>query len=188
MAVMLDVIGAALLVGMLMLTILNVNMNMTLETYKSASEFHTQTEMIQLARIMEFDLYKMGYNVSKPCIVAADTSHLKFRGNLQDIPGNRDSVEYILGTPVTTSVNPRDKHLLRVENITHVSISYSVTRFKLTYYDADDSVMTTPVIGAYLDSIRAIKIYMALESPQPFDSSYAGAFYEKLIYPRNLQQ
>ena len=33
MSVMLDVIGAALLVGMLMLTILNVNMNMTLETY-----------------------------------------------------------------------------------------------------------------------------------------------------------
>lgn len=187
MAVMLDVIGAALLVGMLMLTILNVNINMTVETYKSASEFHTQTEMIQLARIMEFDIYKMGYAVSKPAVVAADTSHLKFRANLQDVAGARDSIEYILGTPVTTSVNPKDRHLLRVENITHVSISYSVTKFFLTYYDADDSVMATPVTGAMLDSIRAIKVYLALESPQPFDSSYAGAFYEKIIYPRNLQ-
>lgn len=187
MSVMLDVIGAALLVGMLMLTILSVNMNMTLETYKSASEFHTQTEMIQLARIMEFDIYKMGYNVSKPCVIAADTSHLKFRANLQDIPGARDSVEYVLGTAVTTSQNPRDKHLLRVENITHVSISYSVTRFVLTYYNARDSVIPTPIVGNMLDSIRAIKVYLALESPQPFDSSYAGAFYEKIIYPRNLQ-
>lgn len=187
MAVMLDIIGAALLVGMLMLTILNVNINMTLETYKSASEFHTQSEMIQLARIMEFDIYKMGYGVTKPCVVAADTSHLKFRANLQDVPGARDSVEYILGTPVTTSQNPRDKHLLRVENISHVSISYSVTRFRLTYYNARDSVMATPVTGAMLDSIRAVKVYLALESPQPFDSSYAGAFYEKIIYPRNLQ-
>lgn len=187
MSVMLDVIGAALLVGMLMLTILNVNMNMTLETYKSASEFHTQTEMIQLARIMEFDLYKMGYGITKPAIILADTSHLKFRANLQDVAGARDSVEYLLGTPVTTSVNPRDKHLLRVENITHVSISYSVTRFHLTYYNGRDSVIPAPIIGSMLDSIRAIKIYMALESPQPFDSSYAGAFYEKIIYPRNLQ-
>jgi hypothetical protein len=88
---------------------------------------------------------------------------------------------------VTTSVNPRDKHLLRVENITHVSISYSVTRFRLTYYDSEDSVMATPVVGAMLDSIRAVKVYLALESPQPYDSSYAGAFYEKIIYPRNLQ-
>src|SRR6185503_5684652 len=102
MSVMLDVIGAALLVGMLMITILNVNVNMTVETYKSASEFHTQTEMIQLARILEFDLYKMGYNVTKPCIVTADSTHLKFRAILQDIAGHRDSVEYLLGTPVTT--------------------------------------------------------------------------------------
>ncbi len=187
MAVMLDVIGAALLVGMLMVTILNVNMNMTLETYKSASEFHTQTEMIQLARIMEFDMYKMGYAVSKPSIVAADSSYIKFRANLSDIPGARDSVEYILGTPVTTSTNPRDRHLLRVENISRVSISYSVTRFHLTYYDKRDSVIPTPVSLSNLDSVRAIRVYLALESPDPYDSSYAGAYYEKLIYPRNLQ-
>lgn len=187
MAVMLDIIGAALLVGMLMVTILNVNMNMTLETYKSASEFHTQTEMIQLARIMEFDLYKAGYGVSKPAIVAADTSYIKFRANLKDVGGARDSVEYILGTPVTYSSNPRDRHLLRVENISRVSISYSVTRFRLTYYNGRDSVIPTPVSLANLDSIRAIKIYLTLESPEPYDSSYAGAYYEKMIYPRNLQ-
>lgn len=187
MSVMLDVIGAALLVGMLMLTILNVNMNMTMETYKSASEFHTQTEMIQLARIMEFDLYKMGYGVAKPSIIAADTSYLKFRANLKDVPGARDSIEYILGTDVTTSQNPKDRHLLRVENVSRVSISYSVTRFRLTYYDRRDSVMSTPVTGFNLDSIRSVKVYLALESPAPYDSSYAGAFYEKIIYPRNLQ-
>jgi len=187
MSVMLDVIGAALLVGMLMVTILNVNINMTLESYKSTSEFYTQTEMIQLARIMEFDLYKMGYDVSKPAIVAADTSYLKFRANLSDVPGARDSVEYLLGTPVTSSTNPRDNHLLRVENISMVSVSYSVTRFLMTYYDARDSVIPTPVSLSNLDSIRSLRVYLTLESPEPYDSSYAGAYYEKLIYPRNLQ-
>jgi hypothetical protein len=188
MSVMLDIVGAAVLVGMLMLTVMNININMNAETYRTATEFHTQTEMIQLARIFEFDVYKAGYGVAKPAIIAADSSHLKFRTNLLNVAGARDSVEYILGTPVTTSPNPNDKHLLRIENVSTVSISYSVTRFKLMYYNGRDSVMATPVTGALLDSIRSIRIFLSLESPSLIDGSYAGANYEKLIYPRNLQQ
>lgn len=187
MAVMMDIIGAAVLVGMLMLTVMNININMNSETYRTATEFHTQTEMIQLARIFEFDVYKAGFNVVKPAIVAADTSYLKFRTNLLNVSGARDSVEYILGTPVTNSANPNDRHLLRIENVSTVSISYSVTRFRLTYYNSRDSVLATPVTGALLDSIRSIRINLTLESPSIIDGSYAGATYEKLIYPRNLQ-
>jgi hypothetical protein len=187
MAVMMDIVGAAVLVGMLMLTVMNININMNSETYRTATEFHTQTEMIQLARIFEFDVYKAGYRVAKPAIVAADTSYLKFRTNLLNVAGSRDSIEYILGTPVTSSQNPSDRHLLRIENVSSVSISYSVTRFKLTYYNANDVKMTTPVTGTMLDSIRAIRIQLSLESPSLIDGSYSGATYDKLIYPRNLQ-
>lgn len=188
MSVMMDIVGAAVLVGMLMLTVMNINVNMNSETYRTATEFHTQTEMIQLARIFEFDVYKAGYFVAKPAIVAADTSYLKFRTNLLNTAGARDSIEYILGTAVTSSQNPNDRHLLRIENVSTVSISYSVTRFLLTYYDSRDSILATPVTGARLDSIRSIRINLSLESPSIIDGSYAGAFYEKLIYPRNLQQ
>jgi hypothetical protein len=185
---MLDLIGAAVLVGMLLMTIMNININMSQETYRSASEFHTQTEIIQLARIMEHDMYKMGYFVTKPGIILiADTSRLKFKANLTNTPGSTDVIEYLLGTSVTTSPNPRDKHLMRDENSSRISISYSVTGFKLTYYNARDSVMPAPVTGAKLDSIRSIRVYLTLESPEPFDNTYAGAYYEKLIYPRNLQ-
>ena len=187
MGVMMDIIGAAVLVGMLMVTVMNVNINMNAETYRTATEFHTQTDLIQLSRVFEFDAYKMGFNVAKPSIVAAETSHLKFRTNLFNVTGARDSIEYILGTAVTTSTNPNDKHLLRIENVSTVSISYSVTRFKLSYYDSRDSIMATPVTGALLDSIRSVRLYLSLESPELIDGSYMGAYYEKLIYPRNLQ-
>ncbi len=188
MSIILDLIGAAVLVGMLMMTIMNVNINMSTETYKTTSEYHTQTESIQLARIMEFDMYKMGYGVTKPGVfIVAETSRVKFRTNLYNVSGANDMVEYLLGTPVTTSTNPRDKHLLRDENSSRISISYSVTRFKLTYYNVRDSVMAAPVTGSLLDSIRSVRVYLTLESPEPFDSTYAGAYYEKLIYPRNLQ-
>ena len=49
MSVMLDVIGAALLVGMLMLTILNVNVNMTLETFKSRAHRLTYVRILTLS-------------------------------------------------------------------------------------------------------------------------------------------
>ena len=186
MSVMLDLIGGAILVGMLMLTIFSVNANMNVETYQSASAFHTQTEMIQLARIIEFDLYKVGYFVPKPGIITADTSRLIFKANLKNSPGASDSVEYVLGTPVTTSTNPRDKHLMRIENASTVSISYSVTRFYLAYYNSRDSLLAAPVTGSLRDSIRSIRVYLNLEGPEPIDSTYPGAYYEKLIYPRNL--
>lgn len=187
MGIMLDIIGAAVLVGTLLLTVMNVNINLNTETLRTATEFHTQTELIQLARVFEFDVYKAGYSIAKPAIIAADTSHFKFKTNLLNVAGGRDSIEYILGTPVTTSPNPNDKHLLRIENVSTVSISYSVTQFKLTYYNTHDSAMTTPVTGALLDSIRSIRIALRLESPDLIDGSYMGAYYEKLIYPRNLQ-
>ena len=192
MSVMIDLIGAAVLVGMLMMTIMNANINMSTESYKATSDFHIQTEVIQLARIMEFDFYKMGYSVTKPgVIVAAETSHIKFKANLNNVFSGGspviDTIEYLLGTPNTLSINPHDKHLLRVENVTRGFISYSCTRFLLTYYNSRDSVIAAPVTGAMLDSIRSVKVYLTSESPQSFDSTYASAYYEKLIYPRNLQ-
>jgi hypothetical protein len=50
--------------------------------------------------------------------------------------------------------------------------------------------MTTPVTGAYLDSIKSIKVFLTLESPDPLGdeigTQYAYGYYEKWIYPRNL--
>src|SRR5216684_4249537 len=101
MSVMMDIIGSAVIVGMLILTIMGININMSSETYKSLTEFNLQTQAIQLSRILEFDLYKVGYRVSKPGIIAiADTSDLKFYTNLFNVTGKRDSVEYNLAAMV----------------------------------------------------------------------------------------
>ncbi len=193
MAIMMDIVGAFVLVGMLMLTIMGININMSDETYKGLTELNLQTQSIQLARIMEFDFYKAGYNVSKPGVIAmADTSKIKFYTNLFAVPGRRDSIEYDLGSYVTSSTNPNDKSLYRYENTTRVFINFSVTRFKLSYYNSSDVQLSTPVTGSNLDSIKAIKVLLTLASPEPFDttrsggSKYVTTYYQKRIYPRNL--
>jgi len=193
MAVMMDIVGSLVLLGMVILMVMGININMSQETYKGLTEYNLHAQSIQLSRIFEFDFYKMGYSVSKPGIIAiADTSRIKFYSNLFNIAGRRDSVEYNLGSVVPSSTNPRDRALYRFENTTQVFINFSVTRFKLSYYNGNDSLLGAPVTGALRDSIKSVRVYLTLESPEPFDTSrtggpsYISTFYQKLIYPRNL--
>lgn len=193
MTVMLDMVLASVLVGIIILTVLNVNLNLSDENYRGMVELHTQTETMQLARIIEHDFYKIGYTqTTRPYITVAESSHIKFYTNLKDAPGAIDVIEYGLGDLVLNSINPRDKMLFRIENVSKVYINYSVIRFKLNYYNSRDSAMTAPITGGLRDSIRSIKVQLMLESPEPFDTSrvggrqYTHAMYSKLIFPRNL--
>ncbi len=193
MTVMLDIIGATVLVGMLMMTIMSVNINVSDQNFKGLSEYHIHTELIQLSRIIEFDFYKMGYRIQGPGkICIADTSHIKYYTDLYDVNGEKDSIEYNLAYLVTSTPNPVDRALYRYENTTRVWINYSVIQFRLKYFNANEQPMTTPVTGAYLDSIKSVRVLLTLQSPIPFDtariggSAYAGTYYQKQIYPRNL--
>lgn len=194
MSVMIDMIGASVMVGIMMVSILKLNANLTAETYRSVSSVSIQTEAIQLSRIAEFDFYKAGYGIAKPGVITlAESSHIIFKANLKNIVGGSDVIEYLLGGSVGTSTNPNDKQLSRYENSTRVFVSNSVTRFRLQYFDARDSMLVPPLASAQRDSVRSIKVLLNMESPEPFssayhtDSTYAGAYYEKLIFPRNLQ-
>lgn len=165
---------------------------MTLESANSASEYYIHTQLTQLSWLFEWDLYKIGYNVAKPAILLAEDDRIKFKADLWN-KGSTDILEYKLGDLASASQNPRDKELRRIENASNIFINLSVTGFRLSYYNARDSLLTAPVTGSMLDSIRAVRVYLTLESPDPLqsldpvDTTYTGAYYEKLIYPRNLQ-
>lgn len=192
---MMDIVFASVILGMIILTVMNININLTQENWKGMVELNTQTEAIQLARIMEFDSYKVGYRVpvaARPSFIIADSEHIKFKTNLGDLAGAIDIVEYGLGGPVLNSKNPRDRMLFRIENVTKVYINYSVIGFTVSYYDSNDVKLSTPISGAALNRIRSLRVILRLESPEPFDTTFAGgyqyasAMYSKLIYPRNL--
>lgn len=194
---MLDIVLSVVIFGMLLLMTGNINVNLINENYRGVVELHTESELIQLANILEFDLNKVGYHIpsvdssSGERVSIADTSHLKFYTDLKN-NGTNIAVEYNLLEANVTSKNPNDRKLVRIENTNTVYINYSVTRFKFSYYDTRDSLMSAPVTGALRDSIRSIKILLMVESPDPFDTTYvktlnyAHAMYQKLIFPRNL--
>jgi hypothetical protein len=195
MNVLLDIIGSTIFVGILIITIFTVNNNMVMGNFKSITTYEVQTQAVQLGRIIEYDIYKMGYNVTANKILAGDTARIKFRADLEN-KGKTDTVEYLLGSYITTSANPRDRQLSRVVNGNTLFISYNVTKFYIRYYDSLFNVLTSPLSAASLLKLRQIKISMELQTPDPvdyltkqngIDTLYTGAYYEKLISPRNLQ-
>lgn len=194
MNVMLDIIGSVMFTGILIITILTVNNNMVMSNYKSISTYEVQTQSVQLGRILEFDLYKVGYKVYGGEILFADTSRLIFRSDLED-KGRIDTIEYNLGSYMGTSANPRDRQLSRIVNGSPLFISYNATRFILTYYDSVMTKMTTPLSAVNRARVRSINVLLALETPDPIevrlkgtvkDSLYTGSYYEKLVPTRNL--
>jgi len=184
---MLDIIGSIVLVGMLMVTIVTINSTMTMETSKDNNTLNTQAELIQVVRFLEFDLYKIGYRVSKPYITAAETSRIVFKADLLDKPSGTDVVEYTLGPSTAWSTNSNIRQLYRTENSSKVTISSKVTKFKFLYYNSRDSLLGAPLSGALLDSIRAIRVQVRVESAEALDSVYAGGYYENCIRPKNLK-
>lgn len=187
MSTMLDIIGSVAALGIIILMVTSMNVGLTKETYKTNNTMQLQFEAIQLARILEFDVYKVGYRAGSKKILSADSTNFKFKANLFDKANDTDVIEYKLMTPVIqVQTGPQYKQLVRMVNSDTLAINYNVSRFYFSYFTSRDSQLTTPITGAWKDSIKSIKIYLTLETFDSIDSTFVGALYSKWIYPRNL--
>ena len=184
MGLMIDLIGSLALIGVLILTVAMVHVNMNQAMYESTFELTAQQNLIELARLLEYDFLKIGYRTPKPAITLADSDRITFKADLENL-GSVDSVQYYLGSTtgvgVAATPNPRDRVLYRLRNgEAEKGTSLGVVQFHLTYYDS------TGIVTSDVNLIRSIKAQLMVESQYPVDSTYAGAYWEKLIYPRNL--
>lgn len=207
MSVLFDIIGATLLAGMLMVIVMSINTSLVIETSETSAALNIQNEGLQVARILEFDMYKMGYRAPQaPAthkISIADTSEIQFQSAIYDSSmldtGNVYTIHYLFTPPAI----PGPHHygtLTRSLNGLPVAIDKNVVRFYLSYYDSVDNQFTpTPVTGAKLDSIRSVKIQLRFEAivavdtttkrfQRTGDSTYTGTYFQKWIYPRSLHK
>lgn len=202
MQVMIDIVGATVIAGMVLLIIFGVTANLNQTLFVSTFSLNVQTSVVSLARTIEYDFYKMGYDIPKveSIILEADTSRIRFwMGRI--LPNGsilKTRVTYYTGPPnetvVATTRNPRDRMFYRIEEGSAIQANIGVTRFNLAYFDsAGTQLPSTNLDSVARKRIRAIRVRFNIESPEPIssynnpnDTSYIGAYWEKLIYPRNL--
>lgn len=191
MSVIIDIIGATLILGIILSAIFGMNLNLNQASYNKTFALITQTNCVTLARMFEYDMLKIGYHVPRDSsvspprvvsIVAVKSDSIVFKADLRDI-GTINTVKYYIGSSsaLGTTKNPRDRMIFRVEDGNVIAASIGLTSLSFTYYDRNEFTTSTP------EEIKAINIKFTVESPEPVDTSYAAAFWQKKLYPKNIQ-
>jgi len=117
MDTIIDLLGALVIAGFIILGISNLNVYSTDMRFKSNSELSLISNAKTLSDILENDLRKIGFNNSGYSILIANEQKIKF---IADIDSNSvvDTVSYFLSDSLAVlyTENPRDKILYRIVN------------------------------------------------------------------------
>jgi hypothetical protein len=192
MSSIIDMITAAVIFGVLALTVARVQSNINVSSYQNQYNVTVQTNAVELARQIEWDFTKIGHRVAGQKILLADTTEIRFVANLDNLT-TTNSVRYDVGdkSQCLTTSNLRDFPLFRIQDGKTVKQNWGLTSFRISYYGDANVKIPTPITSASdLARIHSIDIAFQLESPEPVisqrDTTWAAASWEKTIIPRNL--
>ena len=183
MGTILDLVGSAIIAGLLLMMLMSVNNNVSEFSILNGLSATAQENLMELASEVEYDFRKIGFRVSNPntAIISCDSASISFRSDI-DNDQTLDTVSYALGLPsqVTSTQNPNDRKLARQINGTATTSSLGLTIFRLRFFDADGNPTWTT------SAIKGVEVVLQVESPFPVDTTYARAFWRTRIFPKNL--
>jgi len=186
MDTIIDLLGALVIAGFIILGISNLNVYSTDMRFKSNSELSLISNAKTLSDILENDLRKIGFNNSSNSMLIANEQKIKFIADI-DSNGVVDTVSYSLSDSLAVlyTENPSDKILYRTVNgDTSKGPSLGITDLKFIYKKINGSITTV------LDSIKYITAEMWIESPElvgtDTNKKFLFTYWELSINPRNI--
>lgn len=191
MASLLDILTATFIGAILILMIIGISFYIQNSSNEVMTASVAQMNLKEIAEVLDYDLYKIGYRVPSNKILEADSTRIRFQTDLNN-DGKIDTVYYFLGSPneLTNTPNPRDKILYRIENNEPLRGSnLGIVDFKLTYYDSTNIKINYNSLGSQnsRDKIRSIEYYIRVETLYPVEGYYPGAEIKRAIKPKNLR-
>lgn len=190
MSSLIDIITATFIGAILILMIIGITFYIQNSAHEVNNANIAQMNVKEIAELLDYDLYKVGFRVPGSKIILADSAKLFFLSDI-DNNGKIDTIKYILGNPaeLTVTPNPNDRILYRVvNNEPQRGSNLGVVDFKFTYYDSTNSKINyaSLVSQTQRDKIKAIEYYVKVESLYPVEGYYPGAEIKKVIRPKNL--
>lgn len=185
MGVWIDLIGSFVFGSLLGLNVLRLNADMSEHSFEASLTYIAQHGALTIAQIVEADVAKAGYGASGTVILLADSTEFEFRGDL-DGDSAVDTLHYYLSDTAAASgtQNPEDRILYRALNGgAPQSLDLGITRFNLSYFDAEGDSLALPVT---VGDIRQIRVDLVVESTEPYDTTYVRAYLPLRIRPKNL--
>jgi len=162
---LLDILGATLIGGYLLMILLRMNGSSVENTYKNSSELIVQQNLVEVVKLLEYDFRKIGYcrnfnNIPDPskAILYADHHRIRFETDVAEPPSypygdeEVDILDYYLGSTTEPAVsgtpNPDDRMLYRVLNDESPKGSnLGITSFHLNYFTSSGALIAQdPVV------------------------------------------
>jgi hypothetical protein len=182
MNILLDILGASLIGGLVLLLVVNLNAYSTVVKFSSDADLRLQQNAKTIAEIIDDDLRKIGFKYSGTAITQADSNRISFYGDINN-DGTIDQVTYYLGNKEDASYtpNPNDRVYYRiVNNDTIGGPTLGLTDLRFSYMNSKEQITANP------DSIRYVKAEIWVETIQPVDGKYPFTYWEMTINPRNI--
>jgi len=188
MAYLLDIAGSSILAGLFILMVLAFNVNVDSASRELYDRSMTQAEAVEAVRILDHDLYKIGYRASGQKITLADSSRVKFFSDLNN-DGAIDSVYYFLGTTgeMTSTQNPNDRPVYRSQNDTTV-LCMIVRDFKISYLDSAGTRLSYAALTSASEraKIKNLQVFVHFESAYSTEGNYDSFSMRKTVRPKNI--
>ncbi|MFQ5797737.1 MAG: hypothetical protein ACE5H0_03470 [Bacteroidota bacterium] len=200
-ASILDILSSLVLFGLLFLIALGINDAATETMYLYGGELLVQENLVEVAKLVEYDLRKIGYSADptllpdpSKAILNADDHGIKFLTDVVTVSnprgdGTLDTMHYYLGPvdELAQTPNPRDRYLYRViNNQNPVGVNLGVVLFDIAYFNAQGETINTPV--AVPGEISTMEVTVAVENPAAYADEYSTAMWKQLrLASRNLR-
>jgi hypothetical protein len=189
MGQLLELLGASIIGGFIMLIALTLNMQISDSAREIFQSTYNQRSAITASQVIEYDFYKAGYGVTSEKVIHADSNAVKFRSDL-DNNGTIDTIYYYTGatSAMTSTTNPNDKQLYRKVSSQSANLVSIITRFNIVYYDSIGNQLNYSTLSSSVQrsKIRGMRAYVKTELPDAINNLYNPMEWREMIRSKNL--
>ena len=175
--------GSFIIGGMVLMTIFGMNVEILETSSLNFLGTTAQENAVEISTILEYDLKKIGYGVSRDstALISISDSSISFLADI-DQAMLIDTIAYRLGSTSEPSMtdNPDDRFLYRSVNGIEYDVALGITSLDLDYYT--ENMSTT----SHLDSVRIIQVSFSVGTTYGYNENYGRASWSGQIAPKNL--
>ncbi len=179
MTTILDLIGSSIIGGLLLLTMMRMNMVAVDNQSFFTEDLVVQENLRNAVKIIENDLRKIGFGATidengnyplASILTTADSNKITYWcGNNPDTPTAVDTISYTLSDSDRTTPNPYDLILTRriatsTGEVKSYKICLGVTQFHLDYFGLGGVELAPPLNGNAKAQVQIIQVSLRLMS------------------------
>lgn len=178
-------VASTMIAGLIMISLVMLNVRIARNSGEQTlyNMAKIQTEMV--AEYVAMDFRTMGYGISGPAILVADTARIRFRVHYEGDP-DPTVIEWYFAVDSTLAYpNPDIRPLYRSDASGTVQVGTGITRFTLNYLDVERNLLNPAILD--FSQVHQIRLELMAESTEGFGDIFPRAFWSGEFTPVNIQ-